>query len=908
MWGSKSPWILNALIVLSACVMFSALAVMFFSAGSVTQKHVSLVQAVHRIELQATLAHLSFEEAVRGDPSIQIEDVYARIVESQRAVQLILEGGRSEQGKMKSLEASELRDDVAEVQANLKQFQQIAEQRWNNIKQSRPGSEIDQEYDTIYDQFLSSTNKINESLNKHIAADSQTFRTLSVVLLGIACAVILGATVLVNYLLTCQHKTKYELLALNQHLQADEQQLRANEQQLNAAGQQLRAANQQLRASESQLLAYNKQLLAINQKLSDSEDRFRLLMRESPAVIEIYDRHGTQVTVNKAYETLWGFPAEHTVGIFNLFKSDAIKQTGLLDYINRAYAGESVTVPEYEYDAAGNIPGSGLSRKRWLYTRIYPIQNNNGDIENIVIMHEDMTEQKRQEAEMLKLIADQNIILEHDQSFIIYKDIDNNILRVSSKVAEMTGLPREEIEGKPSAEIYPNMADKYYQDDLEVIQSGQKRLGIIEPLPTVDGRTKWLLTHKVPVKDDSGQVTGIVVFSMDITELKEAEIQLAQNEERFRLIYEQLPLGYQSLDETGRFVEVNPKWLSMMGYAKQEVLWKRFEDFMPDSYRLLFHERFKCFMEAGEVRSADFQMIRKDGTLIDVEIDGMVGRNPDGSIKQTHCILNDMTDRKRVERDRQKLMRMLESKNEELQSIVHVSSHDLKTPLVNISGFGTLLEKHCNQLKDILRSETMDPTVLNAVEKLLEEDIPEDLGFITQSAGKMNALINGLLEVSRAGSASLNITRLDMNQLIQSIIANSAFKAQQIRAEVTLDPLGHCMGDPSQISQVFMNLIDNSLKYAHPSRNPRIHISCTTRDDETIYCVGDNGIGIKPEYHEKIFEIFHRLDPKSTADGEGLGLAIIRRILDRHNGKVWLESVPDEGSKFYVSLPNKEQR
>jgi signal transduction histidine kinase len=145
-----------------------------------------------------------------------------------------------------------------------------------------------------------------------------------------------------------------------------------------------------------------------------------------------------------------------------------------------------------------------------------------------------------------------------------------------------------------------------------------------------------------------------------------------------------------------------------------------------------------------------------------------------------------------------------------------------------------------------------------------------------------------------------------MNKLISRIIHDVTYKAQQMNATITVDKLEPCVGDPIQISQVFANLVDNSLKYAHPSRSPKIHISSTTQNGENIYCVEDNGIGIHPEYHAKIFEIFHRLDPQYTTAGEGLGLAIVRRILDRHNGKIWVESTPDEGSQFFISLSRKE--
>lgn len=563
---------------------------------------------------------------------------------------------------------------------------------------------------------------------------------------------------------------------IEQQLRASNQQLAANEQQLRAADQQLRASNQQLRASESQLKAYNQQLKEINEKLQDSEERFRLLMEQSPSVIEIYDRSGLQIAVNKAYEELWGFPAEHTVNRFNVLKSQEVRRRGLLEPLQRAYAGEAVTLPEYEYDATGDTEGRGMGRKRWLHTRIYPIKDKNGNVENIVITHE------------------------------------------------------------------------------------------------------------------------------DITNRKQAEEAMQKNEERFRLMYEQLPLGYQSLDEAGRLIEVNPKWLSMMGYTKEEVIGRPFREFLPERYRPIQSERFQRFKTAGEVRSVDFKLIRKDGAVLDVEIDGEVGRNPDGTFKQTHCVLNDVTERIKAQREREKLVRILSAKNEELQSIVYVASHDLKSPLVNICGFGKLLSKHCEQLKDGLKENEID----DALAQIVDREISEDIDFILQSAEKMNALINGLLEVSRAGMMALTIRPLNMNELIEAIIRNVSYKAQQTGAAITVDPLAPCVGDTAQISRVFTNLIENALKYADPSRKPRIHISAAVSGDHCVYCVEDNGIGIDSAYHGKIFEIFHRLNPQHVSDGEGLGLTIVRRILDRHSGTVWLESAAGKGSKFFVSLSNKE--
>lgn len=674
-------------------------------------------------------------------------------------------------------------------------------------------------------------------------------------------------------------------------------QLQASLQQLKANEQQLKAADQLLRASEAQLKAYNEQLKNANEKLSDSEKRFRLLMEQSPSVIEMYDRDGLQIAVNKAYEELWGFPAEHTLHQYNIFQSDEIKRLGGIKYIERAYAGETVTIGEYEFDPTGPTEGRGLGRKRWLHTHIYPIKDSRGNVENIVISHEDITDRKASETKyrslfenMLSGFALHEVIVDANG-----EPVDCIYLEVNKAFERLLGLRRDEVVGKPVCQMLPGIKSTFGEKLLRLGQAGCEEEFRFEEY--FESLGKWLSVNAY-----SPQKGQFATIFEDITERKQAEEAVQKNETRFRLIYEQLPLAYQSLDEAGRFLEVNPKWLSMMGYDKQEVIGRSFVEFIPKRYHAFMRERFQCFKDAGRVRSVEFQLIRKNGALIDVELDGEIGRNPDGSFKQTHCILNDVTERRKAQQEHEQLMRKLQSKNEELQSIVYVASHDLKSPLVNISGFGTLLLQHCEQLNADLPADGTD----TAVKQLVDEEITEDVEFILESADKMNALIDGLLEVSRAGMVTLHLRPLDMNAVIQAIIKNVSFKIQQMEAQITVDRLAPCMGDLEQISRIFTNLVENALKYADPSRKPLIHISCTVGSTDNVYCVEDNGIGIDPAYHEKIFEVFHRLNPHHPMGGEGLGLTIIRRILDRHNGRIWVDSTPGKGSRFFVALPNQE--
>ncbi|NIM18561.1 MAG: HAMP domain-containing protein [Candidatus Aminicenantes bacterium] len=261
--------------------------------------------------------------------------------------------------------------------------------------------------------------------------------------------------------------------------------------------------------------------------------------------------------------------------------------------------------------------------------------------------------------------------------------------------------------------------------------------------------------------------------------------------------------------------------------------------------------------------------------------------------------------RDEAEAEQRRLMAQLAEKNKELEQVIYVTSHDLRSPLVNIQGFSQELNFSLNEINSILDKMGHIPQdIKDKIDPILHEDIQESLKYIEVSTSKMDGLLSGLLKLSRVDRMTSTFDSIDMNQLISDMINAFEFQLKEKGVNIRVEQLPPCFGNEMQLNQLFSNLLSNALKYLDPKRPGEISITGKEKPggDYVVYCVEDNGIGISKEYQKKIFEIFHRLNPDET-DGEGLGLTIVNRIVSRHSGSVWVESQPGKGSKFFVSLP-----
>jgi PAS domain S-box-containing protein len=490
----------------------------------------------------------------------------------------------------------------------------------------------------------------------------------------------------------------------------------------------------------------------------------------------------------------------------------------------------------------------------------------------LATIQRDMAERKRAEAALKESEERFRLFMDHLPGMAYIKDSTTHTLFANQGFMTYLNLAPAEILGKTNQDIFPpEFAEQITTEDLRVIESGQSQ----EIEESYGGRIWSTYKFTIPQPDRPPLLGG---FTLDITERKQAEEALRESAERYRLIVSAAMDGFVEVEMGGHLLDVNEAYCRMIGYSRDELLEMSVPDIeameKPDEVKEHIQRMTKVGSELFETRHR-----RKDGRIIDVEVSMTFMRQTGHSL----VFLRDITERKQVEVEREQLIAELESKNAELERFTYTVSHDLKSPLVTIQGFLGFLEQD---------AANSDP-----------ERFRKDIQRIREATETMQQLLNELLELSRIGRLLNPSQEMAFADLVQETLGRVAGAILERGVQVTVaSPLPWVYGDRSRLVEVVQNLVDNAIKFMGNQPSPQIEIGVKQQGDETLFYVADNGIGIAPQYHEKIFGLFERLD--STIEGTGVGLALAKRIIEVHGGRIWVESEGQgNGSIFYFTVP-----
>jgi PAS domain S-box-containing protein len=476
---------------------------------------------------------------------------------------------------------------------------------------------------------------------------------------------------------------------------------------------------------------------------------------------------------------------------------------------------------------------------------------------------------------------------------IIAVSADGRIALVNRRTEEMFGYPAEELLGQKLELLLPeryrtshigHRAGYFAEPHVRAMGVGMELAGRRK-----DGTEFPVEIGLSFVEDESGRVAfGLVT---DITERKRmtdelalANAELKSNEATLRSYLESAAQAVLAVAGDGRVALVNRRTEEMFGYTREELLGQELEILLPTRRRATHARQRVGYFAKPHIRRMDSDLElfgqRKDGTEFPADVALSYIETKKGLLSL--ALVSDITERKRAADHLARINAELRSSNAELEQFAYVASHDLQEPLRMITSYLHLLERRYNTQ--------------------LDADAQEFIHFAVDGANRMKVLIRDLLSFSRAGTEAVKCIDVPGDAILQSALSNLRAAIDEKGAVIASDPLPAIFADPGLIARVFQNLIGNAIKF-HKEGQPQIHISASLVNHQWVFSVRDNGIGIEPQHAERIFQIFQRLHSADAYPGTGIGLAISKKIIERHSGRIWLESKPGKGSTFHFSIP-----
>lgn len=436
---------------------------------------------------------------------------------------------------------------------------------------------------------------------------------------------------------------------------------------------------------------------------------------------------------------------------------------------------------------------------------------------------------------------------------------------------EMLDVPRDKEPSLEEAlEIYHEYDRLILENAIEEALNSGEPFDVEIEFSTSSGEMHWLRIKGAPDVVD-GEVVSLRGAVQDVTERKERERKLQRVRERMEFALNATDAVVWDWNADADEASFYPSAESLYGTTVET--WEEFLDIIHLEDRQLVQQAIENALEMGESKSEEVRIVR-DGEVRWIEASGHPVEDDDGMTRMVG-VARDITERKTFEQK-------LKESNERLQQFAYAASHDLQEPLRMVSSYLQLIEDRYGDV--------------------LDADGEEFIEFAVDGADRMRDMIDGLLDYSRVETEGDPLEPVDLNAIVEGVLADLQFEIEDHDAEITVEKLPSVRGDASQLRQVLQNLLENAIEYSG-DEPPRIHVSATQTGDEWVLSVSDEGIGIDPNDQDRIFQRLHTQDER---DGTGIGLALCKRIVERHDGDIRVDSEPGEGATFSVSLPAPE--
>jgi PAS domain S-box-containing protein len=466
---------------------------------------------------------------------------------------------------------------------------------------------------------------------------------------------------------------------------------------------------------------------------------------------------------------------------------------------------------------------------------------------------------------------------------ILALDSQGAITRWGAGAEALTGHSAAELEGQPLSVLWQPGRQKTL---AELLQRAANEGSSHEAGWHLrrDGSAFWAETAITPLRS-AGRITGYAVILRDATRQHDEQQALELSRATFEGILAIASDAVVCVSEDQRITFFNGGAETIFGYSPAEVVGQPLELLLPESARPVHNQHIRNFAESGVSarrmgERGEIAGRRKTGEVFPAE----------ASISQLHiagrrvftAVLRDVTERRRAEEAIASHALELARSNAELEQFAYVASHDLQEPLRMVASFTQLLARR-------YRGK-------------LDADADEFIGYAVDGVHRMQALINDLLAYSRVGTRGAEPVDVPLDDVLKRVVQSLGPSIQEAGATVTSDALPVVRGDPGQLAQLLQNLIGNAIKFKGEAA-PHVHVSAERQDREWVLSVQDNGIGVAPEFRERIFVIFQRLHSRAEFPGTGIGLSICRKIVERHGGRIWVDESPGGGSLFRFTLP-----